>query len=132
MDLEKEAIKNLERLRHLRKRRLELETWDVTNEIPVGDNRELAIYNLRRRQNYLRIAENIKIVTDVKEIIKQINNVEPIKIPLDSNFAKIAQGATISSALLPSGLLMYHAVDDHEWVVQGNYAVLEQQIVEVD
>ena len=131
MDLEREAIKNLERLKLLRKRRLELELWGVSNEIPVGDNRELAIYNLRRRQNVMNISENIKIITDIKETLKYINRIEQIKIPLESNFARRAQGAIISSALLPSGLLMYHSIDDHEWVVRGNYAVLEQ-IVEVD
>ena len=131
MDLTREAIKNLERLKRLRKRRLELEMWDVSNEIPVGDNRELAIYNLRRRQNVMRMSETVKMITDIKEVLKYINRIEQIKIPLESNFARRAQGSIISSALLPSGLLMYHAVDDHEWVVRGNLAVLEQ-IVEVD
>ena len=131
MDLTREAIKNLERLKRLRKRRLELEMWDVSNEIPVGDNRELAIYNLRRRQNVMRMSETVKMITDIKEVLKYINRIEQIKIPLESNFARRAQGSIISSALLPSGLLMYHAVDDHEWVVRGNFAVLEQ-IVEVD
>ena len=132
MDLTRKAIKNLERLERLRKRRVQLELWDVSNEIPVGDNQELAIYNLRRQQNVMNILENIKMVADIKEVVKSINRIEQIKVPLDSKFARIAQGATISSAVLPSGLLMYHAVDNYEWVVRGDYAVLEQQIVEVD
>ena len=132
MDLTSKAIQNLERLKRLQKRRLELELWDVTNEIPVGDNQELDIYNLRRRENVMRMSETVKMITDIKEVLKYINRIEQIKIPLDSKFARRAQGKKISSALLPSGLLMYHKVDDHEWVVRGNYAVLKQQIVEVD
>lgn len=132
MDLTKEAIKKLELLKLLRKRRVKLELWDVTNEIPVGDNRELAIYNLRKQKNVMRMSDTVQMITETKKFIKQINDVEQIKIPLESNFARRAQGKKISSALLPSGLLMYDAVDDHEWVVRGNYAVLEQQIVEVD
>jgi len=132
MDLASKAIQNLKRLKSLRSRRLALETWDVLNEMPVGDSQELAIYNLLRRENVMKISENIKMVSDIKELLKQINRIEKIKISIDSKFARNAQGATISSALLPSGLLMYDAVDDYEWVVRGNYAVLEQQAVEVD
>jgi len=132
MDLTRKAIQNLERLKRLRNRRVVLETWDVLSEIPVGDNQELAIYNLRRRENVMNISENIKMVSDIKEIVKSINRIEKIKISIDSKFARSAQGATISSAILPSGLVMYDAVDDYEWVVRGNYAVLEQQAVEVD
>ena len=127
MDLEKEALKNLERLKLLRKRRVELELWDVKNEMPVGNRREFGIYNLRRQENVMRMSETLKMITDIKEVIKYINRIEQIKIPLESNFARIAQGTIVSSALLPSGLLMYHAVDDHEWVVRGGFAVLDSR-----
>tara|TARA_B110000858_G_scaffold196553_1_gene255647 strand:- start:1797 stop:2207 length:411 start_codon:yes stop_codon:yes gene_type:complete len=130
MDLTSTAIKNLERLKSLRKRRLDLETWDVSNEISVGNNRELPIYNLRRRENVMSISENIIMVKDIIAVLKHINTSQQIKIPLESKFASRAQGATISSACLPSGFVMYDAVDDYEWVVRGNYAVLEQPIVE--
>lgn len=137
MDLTSKAIKNLERLKRLRKRRLELESWHVSNEIPVGDNEELEIYNLRRLENVTQMSETVKMITDIKEVLKYINRIEQIKIPLDSKFARRAQGLIISSALLPSGLLMYHAVDNHQWVVRGKFAVLEKfkkkiKIVEVD
>ena len=130
MDLNKEAIKNLEKLRWLRKRVLEFETWDVMNEMPVGSNKELAIYNLRRQENTLRMSEALRAIADAKTLIKNINKIEQIKIPLekDMDFARIAQGSKISGTILPSGLVMYHRVDEYEWVIRGNFAVLESNL----
>lgn len=134
MELNDEAIKNLERLKYLREQKLRFETWDVQNEMPIGDNRELQIYNLRKRENVIRMSENIKMRNDVKEILKYMNRIQPIRIPLDKdlNFARIAQGAKVSSAVLPSGLKMYHKIDNYEWVIRGNFAVLEEQFISVD
>lgn len=123
MDFNQQAIKNLERLKHLRER---LERFDLP--MPVGD-RELAIYNLRKQEMLLRNRENVKMTNDIKEVLKYVNKMEPIKIPLnDLDFARIAQGAKVSSAVLPSGLKMYHRIDNYEWVIRGNFAVLEDQI----
>lgn len=134
MDLNAEAIQHLEKLKFLRQNRLQLESWDVNNQMPIGSNKDLARYNFRKKENVIHMSENIKMVTDIKDILKYLNRVQPIKIPLqnDSAFARIAQGAIISSAVLPSGLQMYHSIDDYEWVVRGNFAVIEQQFILVD
>ena len=121
MDLNAEAVKNLERLEHLRKQKLRLETWDRPGDTEV-------IRNLRRQENIIAMSENTKMRTDIKEVLKYVNEMEPIKIPLDLNFARIAQGAKVSSAVLPSGLKMYPRIDNYEWVIRGNFAVLEDQI----
>ena len=128
MDLNAEAIKNLERLKHLRQKNLRFERFDLA-PMPVGD-REIAIYNLRKQEMLLRNTENVKMRNDIKEVLKYVNKIEPIKIPLnnDLDFARIAQGAKVSSAVLPSGLKMYHRIDNYEWVIRGNFAVLEDQI----
>ena len=126
MDLNAEAIKNLERLKHLRQKNLRFE-FDLG---PMPGDREIAIYNLRKQEMLLRNTENVKMRNDIKEVLKYINKMEPIKIPLnnDLDFARIAQGAKVSSAVLPSGLKMYHRIDNYEWVIRGNFAVLEDQI----
>ena len=134
MDLNNEAIRNLERLKHLREQKLQLEVWDIENEMPIGSNREVQIYNLRKKENVIKMSENVKMRNDIKEIIKHINKIQPIKIPLDRdiNFARIAQGSKVSSAVLPSGLKMYHRIDNYEWVVRNDFAVLEEQFISVD
>lgn len=115
MDLNAEAIKHLERLKHLQQKRFAEDPGDTE-----------VIRNLRRQENIIAMSENVKMITDIKEILKYVNKMEPIKIPLDLNFARI-QGAKISGSVLPSGLKMYDRIDNYEWVIRGNFAVLEDQ-----
>ena len=116
MDLNHKAIQNLERLKHLQQQ-------NQTLQIDTGP-----MYDLLKQEMLLRNTENAKIKNNITREIKHINRIHPIKIPVDKDFARIAQGAKVSGSILPSGRKIYDRIDNYEWVIRGNFAVLENQI----
>jgi len=120
MDLNEKAIQNLERLKHLHQQKLTFQS----------EKRDTEMYNLLKQEILLRNRENVNIKNNIKKVLKNINTIQPIRISLDKDlsFARIAQGAKVSGSVLPSGLKMYHRIDNYEWVIRGNFAVLENQI----
>ena len=68
----------------------------------------------------------IREIMETQSAIKRINSLQQIRIPIERFFARVAQGAVITRAVLPNGVRMYESVGEYEWVVQGDDAVLQK------
>ena len=120
------AIELLEERARLRKELLDAESWDVMNEVVIGNSEEALEYQFRKEENTSRRQMLIREIMETQSAIKRINSLQQIRIPIERFFARVAQGAVITRAVLPNGVRMYDSVGEYEWVVQGDDAVLQK------
>ena len=121
-----QGIALLEQRERLFKQKLNLEKWDVLNETPINNKKDAELYELQKYHLADRKTNVIQQIQDTEALIQNINTSHQIRIPIDTNFANIAQGAIISGAVLPSGMRIYTNVGELNWIVEGKYAVLKR------
>ena len=121
-----QGIALLEKRELLFKQKLNLEKWDVLNETPINNKKDAQRYELQKYHLADRKTHVIQQIQDTEALIQNINRSHQIRIPIDTNFANIAQGAVISGAVLPSNMRIYTNVGELNWIVQGKYAVLKR------
>ena len=120
------GITLLEEREQMFEEKLNLEKWDVLNEMPINNKKEAEQYKMQKHNLAHQKTHIIQKIQDIEALIQNRNNLQAIRIPIDTNFAKIAQGAIISGAVLPSGMRMYTSVGQLNWIVEGSDAVLRK------
>lgn len=119
------GIALLEQRELLFKKKLNLEEWHVLNQRPIHNKKDAQQYELQKYHLADQKTHVIQQIQDNENLIQNINRTHQIRIPIDTNFANIAQGAIISGAVMPSGMRIYTNVGELNWIVEGKYAVLK-------